>query len=285
MLICKKHFSLFAALLFFGLLTSCGGNFFKDVSSKTSDLARYEDALKAIDASDYQGAIDLIEATTPEFRTQTKVVQTWAGAYAGLCGLDFISVISGLGSSSGAPLLFFMQAFSNIAVIPAACSTAQIKMEILGNSSQRTTDQNLFMFVLGIAKLGTYLKARADTDSDGTVDAGFSSCGNQGPPYVSDSDINEIISGLGLIFDNLASVGASIGGNSAVEDLNAFKETCQSLPGLTNCALTDPNSVAITPFMRLVFRELIRTSDIGIQSACTSADIGTPSGGGTICCP
>lgn len=264
---------------------SCGGNFFKDVSSKTSDAAKYEDALKAIDNGDYTSAIALIEGTSTPFLAQTNVIQTLAGAYAGQCGLDFIGMITGLGSSSGAPFLFFMQAFQTISVIPASCATAQTKMELLGNSTQRTGDQNLFMFFLGIAKVGTYLKARADANSDGTSDHAHISCANQGGPYFADADMNQIITGLGLIFDNITAVSASIGGSTAITALNGFKSTCQTLTGIPNCAVTDPASVAITAPVRSVFRELIQTSDFGIESSCTSAQIGIPAGAGTICCP
>lgn len=287
--------SSFFLVIFAGLQTSCGGNFFKDLSTKDTDAAKYEDALKAIDLGDYAAAVASIESMSATAKAQTKTIQTWAGAYAGKCGQNFIALISGLSNSSGAPFLFFMQAFTAVAVDPASCYLAQQKMELLGNSSQRTSDQNLFMFVLGISKLGTYLKASADllpatgVGGDGVADATFSACANQpapGTPMMTDEQINQVVTGLGLIFDNLSAVGSSISGSSAVAGLDAFKATCEAVTSIPNCAITNPNGAEITDATRLIFRELIQTSDFGIGTACTMAQLGIPDGfGGTQCCP
>jgi hypothetical protein len=278
-----------------GLQTSCGGNFFKDLSTKDTDAAKYEDALKAIDLGDYASAITYIESMSTTAKAKTKTIETWAGAYAGKCGLNFISLISGLGDSSGAPFLFFMQAFTAVAVDPESCYIAQQKMELLGNSSQRTSDQNLFMFVLGISKLGTYLKASADllpatgVGGDGVADPTFSACANQpapGTPMMTDAQINQVVTGFGLIFDNLTAVSSSLSGASAVAGLNDFKATCEALTLIPNCAITNPNGAEITDATRLAFRELIQTSDFGVGTACTKDQVGIPDGfGGTQCCP
>lgn len=277
------------------LQSSCGGNFFEDLSTTDTDAAKYEDALKAIDAIDYTSAIASLTSMSTAGKTQTKVIQTWAGALAGQCGQDFVSLITGLGSSSGAPLLFFMQAFTAVAVTPASCALAQKKIEELGVSSARTSDQNLFMFVLGISKLGTYLKSNADllpatgVGGDGTTDPTFSACANQpapGSPMLTDADLNQIITGLGLIFDNIAAVGASIAGSGAVTGLDGIKAACELATGIVDCAVTDPADPAITAGARLFFRELIQTSDFGVGSTCVVTDIGIPDGlGGTVCCP
>lgn len=289
-------FQILASIISVSLLQiSCGGNFFKDLSTQDTDAAKYEDALKSIDLGDYALAIASIESMTEAGKAETKTIQTWAGAYAGKCGLNFVALVDAMGNSSGAPLLFFMQAFTGVTVDPDSCYLAQLKMESLGNSSQRTSDQNLFMFFLGITKMGTALKKNADllpaTDGggDGVTDAGFSACENipaPGSPMMSDADIDHLITGFGLVFDNLASVGADISGSSAISDLDGFKATCELITGVANCALTDPNSPAIDAGVRLAFREMVQTSDFGISTACTMDQLGLPDGfGGTICCP
>lgn len=273
----RRYLQLIVAAL---LVSSCGGNFFKDMSQRDTDAAKYEDALKAIDRGNYQEAIDLFATMSTSFQTETKVRENWAGAYAGLCGQEFITLVDGLANASGVPFLFFMQAFNGLTVTPSACRSAQLKMEEMGTSLQRTSDQNLFMFILGVSKIGTNLKAVADiTPADGSTDAGFSSCGNQ--TGMTNSQVDEVITGFGLILDNLTAIGSSLSGSSAVAAISAFNASCQAATG-GSCTITDPTTIS-TP-VRNLFRELIMTSDFGIGTACTSSQV-LPTGGSTICCP
>ena len=269
--------------------SSCNGNFFKELATKTSDSARYEDALKSIDTGDYDSAIASILATSTAYQADSKVIQTLAGAYAGKCGQDFISIISGMSASAGAPFTFFMNIFTTISVVPASCSLAQTQIERLGaTAAVRTTDQNIFMFILGISKIGTYLKSVADVlpatgvGGDGTTDAGFSSCRNQAS--MTDAQVKQVITGLGLVLDNVAAVGASVSGSAAITAISNFNAACVIAVG-GSCTITDVNSASITTALLDYFRELIMTSDFGIGAACTSAQALPVSGVSTTCCP
>lgn len=267
-------FSLFVLIL----QTSCGGNLFKEISKSTSDEALIVDAQKYIDDGSWTDAITVIEQQmTASARTRSDVIEMWAGAYAGRCGQSFIALVNGLSSSTGAPFLFFMKAFQAITVIPADCYTAQQKMEIIGDATKRTSDENFFMFFLGISKIGSYLKSKADiSPTDGAADSSFDPCDKS---KISDTEVAQVITGLGLILDNITAVGSSISNNSTISSMNTL---CNSLG--FSCVITDPNSSSITSTVSAVFRQLIATSDFGIQSTCTSSQL-LPTTGVSPCCP
>ncbi|MCB0367999.1 MAG: hypothetical protein KDD45_00825 [Bdellovibrionales bacterium] len=262
------------------ILTSCGGNLFQLTAKKDTSEAIYQDAKMALDSLDYATAITkILELQTNDntFYLRCEKVdgvkicprEDLAGAYASRCGLNFVSFVSSLTSSTGSPFLFTMQKFQTISVTPDQCYEAQKVIETFGTSAQRTSDQNLFMAILGLAKMGTYLRADADQDQDGSADAGYSSCDAS---KISTNDLRQVMSGMGLVLDNLAAVTAVVSGNSsALTDLDTIKSTCGA-----PCAITDPESTA---FNETVTRMLLRSSDQGIEpsSGCTFA--------GLDCCP
>lgn len=255
------------------VLSSCGGNFFQLTAKKDTSEAIYQDARSALNNLDYDTAISKItELQTKDstFYLRCEKVdgikvcprEDLAGAYASKCGLNFVNFVSSLTSSSGSPFLFFMQKFKSIAVSPSNCYEAQKVIETFSSSSAgRTSEQNLFMAILGMAKMGTYLREVADVDQDGSTDATFDSCDSA---KISDNSLRHVISGMGLVIDNLTAVSAVLSGNSsALTDLDTIKNTCGSA-----CAITDPNS---SSYNSTVVRNLLKSSDKGIEpsSGCT----------------
>jgi hypothetical protein len=273
----------------FSLNTSCS-NFFEPLSKKDSDAALKESATKKIDSGDYDGAITDILSMSSSYQAKTEIKEALAGAYAGKCGLDFISFVQGLGSGASSAFFgTFMGAFKGITVHPASCALAESVMMSIGTSSTRTGDQNLFMAILAMAKVGTYLRSLADTDStgnlgDGAADTTFSICSSSAPGsvpvtslapfYVSDANMAQIITGMSQMLDNIASVTAVISGSTAVDALDQFKTTCNAIPG-SPCSVFDPD--AVTAPMIAAFRKLIDTAAIGIGSC--------PDATGALCCP
>lgn len=254
-------------------LSSCGGNFFQLTAKKDTSEAIYQDARSALNNLDYDTAISKItELQTKDstFYLRCEKVdgikicprEDLAGAYASKCGLNFVNFVSSLTSSSGSPFLFFMQKFKTIAVSPSNCYEAQKVIESFSASSTgRTSEQNLFMAILGMAKMGTYLREVADIDQDGSTDATFDSCDSA---KISDNSLRQVISGMGLVIDNLAAVSAVLSGSSsALTDLDTIKTTCGSA-----CIITDPNS---SSYNSTVVRNLLKSSDKGIEpsSGCT----------------
>ena len=253
----SKIFFVIAAVVSIG----CGGNFFQLTAKKDTSEALYQDARDSLNDQDYDAAIlKLVEIQTKDtsFYLRCEKVdgikicprEDLAGAYASKCGLNFVTFVSSLTSSTGTPFLFFMQKFKDVAVSPTNCYEAQKVIETFGaTSGARSTEQNLFMAVLGMAKMGTYLRDAADVNQDGNADATYSSCNSSS---ISTDYLRQVISGMGLVIDNLAAVSAVLSGNSeALTDLEQIKATCGS-----SCAITDPNS---SSFDEAVTRRLLRT--------------------------
>lgn len=265
----------FGLALAAGLLMNigCGGNFFQLTAKKDTSEALYQDARDSLNDLDYDTAISkIVEISTKDssFYLRCEKVdgikvcprEDLAGAYASKCGLNFVTFVSSLTASSGSPFLFFMQKFQTVAVSPSNCYEAQKVIETFGaTAGARSTEQNLFMAVLGMAKMGTYLRDAADVNQDGNADATYSSCSSSS---ITTDYLRQVMSGMGLVIDNLAAVSAVLSGNSsALTDLEAIKAVCGAA-----CSITDPNS---SSFDETVTRKLLRSSDSGIEpsSGCT----------------
>ncbi|MBL7543897.1 MAG: hypothetical protein JNL11_08775 [Bdellovibrionaceae bacterium] len=255
------------------VLVGCGGNLFQLTAKKDTPEAIYQDARDALNEQEYDVAIAKIldlKAKDAAFYARCEKVdgikicprEDLAGAYASKCGLNFVTFVSSLTSSTGSPFLFFMQKFKNVAVSPSHCYEAQKVIETFGaTSGVRSSEQNLFMAVLGMAKIGTHLRDVADVNQDGTTDTTYNSCDASS---ISTDYLRQVISGMGLVIDNVAAVSAVLSGESdALADLEQIKQDCGSA-----CAITDPNS---SSFNEAVTRVLLRSSDKGIEtsSGCT----------------
>lgn len=265
------------------ILTGCS-NIFEPASNKESEEAVYEDALKAIDAQDYVLAISKLESLPASYQSRTDFKETLAGAYAGKCGLNFINYFATLGSadlSSSSFYKFLMNGFTQTAVDPDFCRKSQLKIEEISDDPlQRTESQNLFMAILGMVKVGTYLRADADRDGTGNLGNGNADI----PPlnicdatetdstadgWFSDDEIDEVVTATGLIVTNAASLSgiASTDLTTALVQLNA---ACGGA-----CSKTDKATVNATDRGRM--RDLLRTSPshptvpMGIGN-CNNAD-------------
>lgn len=271
----RLGFNIFkTAVIAIGILSfGCGGNIFQLTAKKDTSEAIYQDARNALNKSELDVAItNLMTLSTkdPVFYLRCEKIdgikicprEDLAGAFASKCGLDFVNFVSSLANSSGSVFLFFMKKFQNVTVYPEFCYEAQKVIETFGVlSGSRTSEQNLFMAILGMAKMGTYLRSAADTNQDGEVDSLYNSCESAS---ISTDYLRQVISGMGLVIDNLAAISAVQSGNSsALTDLDSIKNTCGS-----TCSITDPNS---SSFNETVVRVLLRSSDKGMEpnSGCT----------------
>lgn len=217
--------ALYTMILAAGL--SCtGANLYQDMASnKTSDEALYEDAQKKLDSGNYTGAIDSILQTSASFRSQVRVTESLAGAYAARCGMVFLTFVSNLSGGSDS---FFKMAMNGFVGIDTSnytdCVTARDLIKNLGTALQRTSSQNLFLAILGMALIGNRLRANADTVptalGDGTVDASF----DCGPTHMPIADAAAVIEGFALIMENITALGTVASGVAA--DLSAIAATC-----------------------------------------------------------
>jgi hypothetical protein len=239
------------------------------MSGKTSHNAIIESVRKYTNDQNYTAAIEIIEAN-PTMVTTREDKFLFASAYAGGCGLTFAGLFDSLATASGSPMEFSKNAFTSIDVVPAYCYEAQLWIEAIGASASRTTNENMAMFMIGIAKVGTYLRNRADADKDGVLDVGYDSCDNTKLPR---DDIKQVITGFGLMIENLAAIGTNISGGLS-SDISTVSAAC-TLLGLT-CSATDPSAISDADADE--FRDAVKsdkTSDFGIESCAINVT----------CCP
>jgi hypothetical protein len=270
---------LFITIFIICLTTSCGEqpNFLGNLASTGSDAAIYEEARKDVDDREWDAAITKITVNlSATYQARTDVKETLAGAYAGKCGLDFVNLAGSLASSNSVAQLyvFFMTTMKNKIVVPAACDSAQAIVESFGSSAARTTDQNLFLTILGMAKAGAWIRIKADQDNaglgTGAMDAGFNPCDSTAFP---DQNVIQATVGLGLVLNGVASISSMVAG-STLNDINTFNANCIAAlnaldPTITTCDLTD---VAFVTSKKTFFRSLLNEgAAIGFGGCATDA--------------
>lgn len=259
-------------LLIFVVTTGCS-NIYEGLANKTSDEAIYQDVQTLMDDQDWDTALTKLASLSSSYASKTEVRETWAGVLAGKCGLNFINYFQTLGSVdlSGTTLFkYFMNAFTGSIVSPESCTQAQAKMEeISTDPTARTSGQNLFMAVLGMVKMGVYLRSYLDqngTDNlgDGSVDGTKNVCTNDAS-NLPDAALDEIITGFGLLTTNLTTITGVISSGSASTSLSSLNTVCTAVSGV--CNKTSTSSISASD--RNNFRDLLNTS-----SANTTAPVG-----------
>lgn len=294
----RKYFKFYISCLI--VLTSCSGNVLRDIASVENSETLFTEARKLMDASLFDEAYDklvLIESQDTDFAETNRFKKTKAGVQAGQCGMTFITFIDGLSSASGGNVFkILMQAFSQRAVDPQKCADAQTTIESLSSADD---DQLLFLAVLGMAKVGTGLRDKADRDGadslgDGTADGGFDVCSTTtADNRLDDTDMKHIITGLGLTLKNFALIGGSFSGSTTEGTLNSLQDFCDDPAGdgtgagkdadKIECQITDVDSAALTPQLVRVFRRLLKMSDQGLGTATPSCTLNPLDA--AYCCP
>ncbi|AFY02747.1 hypothetical protein [Bdellovibrio bacteriovorus] len=309
----------FIILLSLVLTTSCAQpNLLTDVSDTDSDDALYYEAKKKLDALEWDEAIDIIEnQLSPTYAAKVSVKETLAGAYAGKCGFTFVDIISGMQNSPSANIFpFFVSIFGGNTLDTASCDQAISIISSLGTVLQRTQDQNLFMTILGIARIGTTISAKLDPTNDGVVDGvyntNYSVCHNySGAPgtatatdgwaqpgpspqnplsipapvvaptrSITDTEAKKVASGIGLIFENISALASVLSGdNSTLTALQDALEQCESVAGAGNCTAT--NEAAVGPELLYTIRVLMDTNGMGF-GACDPTKVYPDA---AACCP
>lgn len=269
----KRWFRLSLSLILF---IGCA-NIFEPAGDKNSDEALYEEAQKYVNDSDYDSAIEKFEAISATFLAQEEVRKAYAGALAGKCGLNFLEYFNSLSGASSVIFKWFMNAFTDKVIDPDSCAEAQAQMELLSESKGSLDDgEKLFMAILGMVKIGTNMRHKADVDGasnlgDGSMDAGFNVCANvNDTSHFTDDEMKQIITGFGLVLLNISTLGSN--GNN----LGDVSDACDDITP-NPCEITDVDSVTADSID--FFRNLIDSTTYGIGScANTGALILT-------CCP
>lgn len=289
----------FLIIAIFFFLTSCGGNTYESASGQNTAEALYEDALKLTDSGSYDAAFDKLtelENKYPDFASSDDYKKLKAGTQAGQCGLNFINFVEGLSSATGSsPFLLLMQAFKGISVNPQKCIDA---VDTMNSLSHLDDDQLLFMAILGMSKVGVFMRDRADRDGtdslgDGSADATFDACDSTAASNrLTDDDMKQVITGLGMILQNFALIGGTFSGSSADSSLQALQSFCDDPLGdgtgpgndsdKINCDITDPNSASLDATTLRTFRRVLESSDYGVGT-CNASQINPMAG--DFCCP
>lgn len=305
----KRVKLLFSLILSLGLTTSCDkSNVLTEYSQTDSDEALYIDAKKKMDNLQWQVAIDIIEdQISAGFQARRDVKNSLAGAYAGKCGVTFFDLIDGL-TNSPSPQIFpyFMGIFEGVTLDTASCDTAIQIMQSLGTVGQRTNDENLYLALLGLTRIGTTLSAKLDqSPSNGAIDSNSTVCNNntggsetdgwsaqfKANPFnfpaapggmthfLTDNEVKKVIVGLGLIFENAAALTAALGGgsNSTLDGINDAKAACASaIDAITNhavasCEFTD--TTAVPSSLVYAFRLMLRSDDFGFAGCSIDTNV------------
>ncbi len=260
--------ALFSLLFIFGNL-SCTVNVLENFADKTTDEAYFYDALGLINDGSYQAALDKIALMSSGYQARREVVNLKVDAHGGLCGINFLSFAEALGSLSGNLFTFLMSTYRTGTLTNAdSCLEAEDLLESLGAAADRTTDENVSMMVIGFAKVGSILGHYADTDDNGTPDAGYDVCASAVGTDISDAYAREVGSGITLALEALTEIASSV--NLGSGSLTAMSGVCADLAiaGLDFCDETDPAAFTATE-VRGIRSMLKEDSAVGLGANCS----------------
>lgn len=242
------------AFLFLNL--SCS-NIFQDAAVKDGDKVLLFEVQRKLDKSDWTGAITTISQLTSETQARRDVQLLLASAYAGRCGLDVLDIIQQFQNKPSSTTFFslLMTAFQGaVSTNVSDCTSSE---QILYGFSSRTADEDIMLALVEFSLLGATFASEADTDANGTVDAGYNPCTD-----VDDTLANTLVSTVARSLTALAASGDTISG-SPTSSLNTVCEALESVdPDYNFCTKTDPT--AVTAEERQALRILMSESSDGV---------------------
>lgn len=248
-------------LVVFLFCVACS-NIYQGMSNTSTDEAMLENAKMAMDEQNWDTALTEFGSMSSGFKARNDVREAWATVLAGKCGLNFytfLATVSSANLSSSTFFKFLMNVYTGKVVSPTHCAQAQAKLEeISTDPNSRTESQNLFMAMLGLVKMGTYLRTYADRNGTGNLGDGTAEvnvCTNDAS-NLPDSVLDQIITGLGLVTKNSSALTAVVGSGAISSTIGNLTTFCSATPGL--CDTTD--ATAITGSQRASFRDLLNTS-------------------------
>lgn len=267
-------------------------NILEPLSEKDSDKALLYEARKKIDERDFSKAIETLDQLSSTYKAMNDVKLTYASAYAGACGMEFIPFFNSISNVDGSMTIFkfLRSSFTDKSAYPDSCKNAESKMREIGTTEalrlaamSGKKDINMLMALVSMAKVGGILRNKSDVDGtnsngDGTTDATFTACDST---KISDADIIEVATGFGLLIENLPTLLGS--GNSTSNNLDSVATVINTLCTPSTCViLNDADITDNTQRTKLIatYRKLVESTDAGLggSSNCT---VGTPPG----CCP
>ena len=198
------------------LFTVSCDNAFEEMSSKTSEDAILYSARRALANGNWTYAISEFARLSAATRARVDVVVDHASAYSGRCGLDFLALASDLDNLGSTAILEL--AFTNFPATDASnfadCKLAEDLLKtIIDTDGVVLSERGQFLMAFNsIAKIGSLLNFRADSDDDNVVDAGWDPCGASGATDLPQNEVSEIGTGIILFYKNMEgfSLGSAI---------------------------------------------------------------------------
>jgi hypothetical protein len=263
------------------IATGCS-NIFKAASNQTTDEAKLEEIRKLTNSKNWDDALTQLQSLSTEEKAKTSTIEIWASVYAGRCGLDFAQYLSDLTDadlSTSTMFKYFMNAFTGVTVHPSDCDLAQAKMEEISTvSANRTTSQNLFMAILGMVKIGVYLRSIADVNGTGNLGNDAADTPADGGTYdscdttkLTKVNVQKIMTGLGLVTSNATALGAVLGSGSISDALDGINTVCNGSCGITDYTLVgDVEVVLLRNMLATGVSQPTASLRLGIDDTCNT---------------
>lgn len=237
-------------------------NAFEEMSSKNSEEAILYSARMALATGDWTKAISEFARLSTTTLARPEVVVDRASAYSGRCGLDFLSLVEEIDDLGSVPIL--EMAMTNFTATDASnfadCKLAEDLLKTIADEEGVVSiERGQFLMAFNsIAKIGAILNYRADSDDDGSVDAGWDPCDGNGAADLPANEVSEIGTGIILFYKNMQSFSL---GSSVTSQVDAI---CTAIDG-TPLDFCDAVNVAdIDDTHRQVIRGIIRETDDGL---------------------
>ncbi len=271
-------------ILTFIMQSSCSVNVLEAFGDKETDQAKYIEAKKLIDKSQYDEAIQVLLGASAKFQEKREVRTLMASAYAGRGGLEFLSIVEAFKDASSVNLFpFLMNGFrGGSSDRYSDLSLAEGVIDLISEDpAERTEDENILMVLIYLAKMGNMLSYYMDTDGDGTLDPTFvNACTDSDNPGTAINDLNVGEVGMHLLkFVQTVTYLSNNFTSTVLADLDcqADLEGLEPFPGFFPlagvCSIDDP--AGYTNVHIAGFRSLIKESDfLGLGVSC-SGDVTT----------
>jgi len=243
-------------VLFAALVNGGGCNMYTDISDKTSDEAKVDDAKILIDKGDWTGAITKLGTLSPGGQAKRENIVLLSSAYAGRCGVNILTILHNLQTSTTSTFFeIAMAAFVGSGVSQYNdCVTAESLLETkVGNSGVRNGAENLLMVGIALGKLGTIIEQTADVNpKNAVVDAGFDNCNLVSVP---DALAAHGVTALGELLLSIAGIGTGMAGDQTT-NINSVCATLAAVDATYNfCGIV--NTANVTHAMTNGFRTMM----------------------------
>lgn len=259
-------------------------NIFEPLTPKDTNQALLYEARKKIDEAKYDDALTYLGQLDSTYAAQGDVLLTYASAYAGACGMQFIPFFNSISQASSITppntiFKYLRNSFTDKTALPTNCVLAEAKLKAIGSTAalreaamEGKKEVNMLMAILAMAKIGAVLRTTSDVDGtnglgDGNTDAGFDSC-NSG--MLTDNDVIEVGTGFALLIENLPTLlGASNSTSVALDAIGTIIGTFCTLSPTSKCVTLDKSSLdpstEIPEFVD-TYRDLLKSQTAGIET-------------------